>query len=144
MGKQRLANCSNARKNILQGKSDNKKVENKVNQTFCISFKDFDDTQGQTFDDWEKDGILADSMKKLREYCREPLRSQLSNTFKEYGAFPEKSDFHYPKHIPDDVNWASLHITGVRVIAGYIFENTFYIVFLDKEHQFYKVEKKHT
>lgn len=29
-------------------------------------------------------------------------------------------------------------------VAGYMKENTFYIVFLDKNHQFWITEKKHT
>lgn len=144
MARNNVKNCSTLKRNILQGKSKSEPANKKYEENFRISFQDLDEVQGQSFEEWEKDGILADAMKKIREYCRAPLRKQMGSNFKEYGAFPEPSDFSHPSHIPNDVNWASLHITGRRVLGGYVFENTFFVVFLDKNHQFWKCEKKHT
>jgi hypothetical protein len=47
-------------------------------------------------------------------------------------------------HIIEDAEWASLHIKGKERIAGHIIGNVFYVVFLDKDHRFWRTEKKHT
>lgn len=52
--------------------------------------------------------------------------------------------------LPLKVEWARLTITGRRRLAGFFSEGAdresdiFYAVFLDKNHDFYPVEKKHT
>jgi hypothetical protein len=142
--KKQLNKYALKKNNILDGKSNNEKAEEKFGENFRISFQYLDEIQGQTFEEWEKEGILADAMRKLREHCRSPLRQQLGANFKEYGPFPNPSDFCHPKHVPHDVNWAALHLTGKRILAGYVYENTFFVVFLDKEHQFWRCYKKHT
>lgn len=80
----------------------------------------------------------------LFEYCKEPINSKMGDKFKEYGEFPKNSGFKYPRHIEKDVNWAALHITGQNVLGGFIYGNTFFVVFLDKDHQFWITKKKHT
>lgn len=49
-----------------------------------------------------------------------------------------------PMHVPEDAEWARIHVNGKQIIAGYVNRNVFNVVFLDKEHKFYKTEKKHT
>lgn len=92
--------------------SYNEQAIGKMGQNFVISFQYLDRNQGQDFDDWEKDGLLVNMLNTLRDYCKEPIRNQFSDKFKQYGNFPIKSKFRHPVHVPKDVNWASLHITG--------------------------------
>lgn len=80
----------------------------------------------------------------LAHYCKESIRAKQGDNFKEYGEFPSKSGFVHPKHVDKDVNWSVLHITAKAVLGGFISGNTFFVVFLDKEHQFWICKKKHT
>ena len=76
-----------------------------------------------------------------------------------YGSFPKNSDFKHPKHVPHDGLWARFRLDNMtRLIGfmipqdvdgkfdkdeGYRFDvNTFYVVFYDPGHCFYKTEKK--
>jgi hypothetical protein len=134
---------------ILKGVSDSesaKAEEQNLNEDFLISFKYLDRTQGQTLEQWEQDNILARAIDKLRHYCCDTLNSQCGDKFTVYGDFPpkKKTDFSIPKHVPEDAKWARIHITGKQIIAGYVNRNVFNVVFLDKEHKFYKSQKKHT
>lgn len=112
-----------------------------------LSFKDFDHRQGQTFENWEEENLLALAIKKLQGVCSltsvEAIQQQV---IKEYpkSRFPEKSDFCHPKHIPSDIAWCSMHIQGKECVIGYFEDNIFHIVFLDKDHKFWITEKKHT
>lgn len=83
-------------------------------------------------------------------------------SFAEYGDFPKKSDFKHPNYVPHDVRWARFRMDGAFRLVGflvpkelhnkckkdkeneeYLFDrNTFYVVFLDKDHRFYKAEDK--
>lgn len=79
-----------------------------------------------------------------------------------YQTFPKNSDFKHPPYIPHDACWARFRLgSRVRLIGFVIPEtvsgqiyldekkreykfdgNTFYVVFLDKNHVFYKTEEK--
>ncbi len=110
-----------------------------------FSLKDFDRTQGQSFKDWESEKILSNLMNRLREISSFSVtEAQQNGILKIYGDFPKYSDFKQPKHIPIGVNWAVIKIQGKERIAGYIVDNVFYIVFLDKDHKFWITQKKHT
>jgi hypothetical protein len=110
-----------------------------------FSFRDFDHTQGQTFQNWHESKLLPILLERIKEFCKfsrtEAMRNQC---LKVYGDFPNNSVFKHPVHIAEDAEWASLHIQGKERIAGHIIGNIFYVVFLDKEHRFWPTEKKHT
>ncbi len=59
--------------------------------------------------------------------------------------FPPDSEFVCPKHI-FGVVWTVMHITSnsKEVVVGYIEDDVFYVVFLDKEHLFWPSSKKNT
>ena len=59
--------------------------------------------------------------------------------------FAEDSGFENPAHI-NNVTWAVIHVTdnSKEVVAGYIEDDVFYVVFLDKEHKFWPCAKKNT
>jgi hypothetical protein len=110
-----------------------------------FSFKDFDNTQGQSFDEWQKSGLLHILLERIKEFCKfSRMEAEQNQCLKVYGAFPKNSAFNYPAHITEDAEWASLHIQGKERIAGHIIGNVFYVVFLDKEHHFWLTERKHT
>lgn len=116
----------------------------KYERKFAVSFEFLDRNQGQTFEDWEKDGLLLNMLNTLRDYCKKTMEENKSDKFKEYGNFPKESKFKHPAHVPKDVSWASLHLSGRVCLGGHIYENIFYIVFLDKNHEFWISKKKHT
>ena len=110
-----------------------------------FSLKDFDRAQGQDFEEWETGKILAGMMIRLREISNFTVIEAINKgILKAYGKFPSKSEFTFPIYIHPDVNWASLRIQGKERVAGYLEDNVFYIVFLDKDHRFWISEKKHT
>ena len=117
----------------------------KPKRFIVFSLKDFDINQGQSFEVWEKERILSNLLTRLREISVYTIEEALSKQFiKGYDSFPKKSDFYQPKHIPEGVNWGALRIKGKERVIGYIEENIFYVVFLDKDHRFWITEKKHT
>jgi hypothetical protein len=121
--------------------------EKRKDPLIVLSFHDFDRNQGQSFDLWEQEKILALAICKLHEICN-LTRLEVINKgiIKEYpqGIFPPNSEFVHPKHIPLDNAWCSIHIQGKECIIGYFDDNIFYIVFLDKDHKFWITEKKNT
>jgi hypothetical protein len=131
-------------KSILSGYSVPKISDQ--GESFHVSFRHLDKSQGQTFENWQEEKILASALHTLCGYCSRPLVEQQGKKFTVYGDFPpkNKTDFYHPKHVPTDAKWARIHVNGLQIIAGHVFKNTFYVVFLDKEHKFYKSELKNT
>ena len=133
-----------------------------VKGKLSFSFKYFDASQkaGQDFKDWtdeQKNKLLN----KLKEYSYEDKKYWLNQrvgsgglkVLEIYGAFPCNSDFVHPVHVPDDVRWARFRMeSAVRLVGFFVDEDSarlkglstdiFYIVFLDKNHCFYKMESK--
>ena len=137
-------------RNVASYKREVKSIELHSGQRerlIVLSLKDFDSNQGQSFELWERENLLALAIRKLQGVCSltrmEATRQQI---IKEYpkGIFPAKSDFYQPKHIPEDISWCSMHIQGKECVIGYFDDNVFYVVFLDKDHRFWITEKKHT
>ncbi len=128
-----------------------------------ISFKYFCVNQtpvGQVFADW-KDNMRLDLLQKFSEYTkysRQHWKNEFSNglpLLAEYGNFPLNSDFSIPKNIPcpDELIWSRFRLMQKVRVCGFFVStdiakkyslsvNTFYVVFLDKDHRFYKTEKE--
>lgn len=131
----------------VQDTRDEKKVKGHPS-LLLFSFKDYDSTQcppGQNFEDWENDELLSSLMVKLVDLSQ---KNRMEATQQEiitvYGKFPNSSEFKIPRHIQGDVDWAVIKNVGGQKhrVAGYIKDNVFYVVFLDKNHKFYKMKKK--
>jgi hypothetical protein len=131
----------------------NTREEKKVKEDLpklVFSFKDFDIKQippGQSYDNWQKDKLLAYMLQKFGHICAlNIVEAQQQKVLKIYGDFPAKTDFKFPQYITDDVNWAVImDIKGQKGrVAGHIIDNIFYVVFLDQEHRFYITEKRNT
>lgn len=135
-------------------RAENVREEKKIvssRRLLTISFKDMDFTQPkgnpQSFESWEKEGLLPALLEKIRQITKLTRdEAEKQQIIKVYGDIPEHSDFCQPKHINGEVSWGVLKGIGgqVATLAGYIVENTFYAVFLDKEHRFWPTEKKNT
>ena len=100
-------------------------------------------------------------LEKLRDYSRESkvfwLNQRIGGgglkVLEIYGDFPKNSDFEYPKHVPEKVRWARFRMESAMRLVGFfvpedavtelkLSSDIFYIVFLDKAHRFYKMEKQ--
>jgi len=122
-----------------------------IRELLTFSFKDLDETQPnnlpQTIKSWADDKILEclfERLRNLSKLTRDEAEKQ--QQVKIYGDFPLKTDFFHPRYIDQNVAWGVIKAVGgqKRTVAGYIVENTFYVVFLDKDHRFWISEKKHT
>jgi hypothetical protein len=135
-------------KDSLQRKKGKRQDFSEKREKFIVfSFKDFDRNQGQSFKEWEEEELLALAVSKISQLSNLTMSQAIQQTIlKVYTKveFPPKSDFKHPKHVKDGVKWASFHVQGKECIIGYVEENVFYIVFLDKDHKFWKTEKKNT
>lgn len=121
--------------------SDNAKTEN---FKISLAYFDSDPYYASGFKDWQKDGLLSKALETLQGYCKSPLRQQIDgDKFSVYKSFPppDKTRFEYPKHVPEDAEWARIHINGPAVLIGHIVGDTFYLVFLDKTHKFWLTKK---
>ena len=122
------------------------------------------DNAGQDFNDWTKEELVK-LMNKLKDYSQFPLNhwktQKVGNypVFVNYGSvFPTNTDFTEPTHIPIEVEWCRIHLENKPRLIGFVVpdsyhdkiqegntfrfdKNTFYVVFLDKEHKFYKTSK---
>lgn len=136
------------RKNLISGKSESTAVSEKEQDGyFLLSLRHLDREQGQSFFQWEESNILAKGMETLRDYSTRSLMAGVDNDkFIIYGDFPskDKTDFFHPKHVPEDAQWARIHVNGKVCIIGHVEGNIFHVVFLDKDHRFWISEKKHT
>lgn len=133
-----------------------------VKGKLSFSFKYFDGNQeaGQDFKDWN-DKQKQELLEKLRDYSRESKTYWLNQrcgagglkVLEIYGAFPRNTDFEYPRHVPNDVRWARFRMeSAMRLVGFFVSEedsknkelstDVFYVVFLDKDHRFYKMEKQ--
>jgi hypothetical protein len=131
---------------IKQALSRKQTVADEKNECMLLSFKHLDQNQGQNFDEWQINMILADAMGTLRNYANGTIESQVNDKFKSYYGFPpsDKTEFTHPRHVPEDAIWASMHVTGKQCLIGHIVRNVFYLVFLDRDHRFWISELKNT
>ncbi|MDM8550404.1 hypothetical protein QUF72_10010 [Desulfobacterales bacterium HSG2] len=134
-----------------------------------FNFSYFDNSQkvGQDFKDWNKEQLVK-FLNKLKEYCKFSLKywkkqpigkaKKRKTVYANYGTFPRKSDFTHPKHIPHQAEWGRFRLEDDMRLIGFVIPNdykgkkskkgfyydinTFYIVFLDEKHNFYKSEKR--
>lgn len=133
-----------------------------------FNFSYFDSSQGagQNFSDWTQPQ-LCDLLEKLKNYTTKKLdywqtqrvgRGSLK-ILEIYGGFPLKSDFVHPKYVPHQAQWgrfrlgsklrlvgfiipAELHNTLHKKTGEFFDKNTFYVVFLDRNHKFCLTENR--
>ncbi len=129
---------------------------------FNLSYFINGDEAGQDFKDWNHKQ-LYELFDKIKEYSKFSLfhweNKKQGNypVFVNYTQFPTNTDFTKPKSIPHQAIWSRFHLEGDSRLIGFVipdeykdkkqnksgFEfdtNTFYIVYLDKQHKFYKTK----
>ena len=131
---------------VTQTLSSKKTTSNTTFGNFKTSFQYLDHSQkyASGFKDWQKHGLLSKALETLQGFCCGRLLEQVDGSkFAIYGDFPKKGDTLYekPAHVPEDANWARIHVNGPSVIVGHIMGDTFYVVFLDKTHKFWLTKK---
>ena len=79
--------------------------------------KDFSDLENTT---------LVNLVNKLKEYGRESLEywstqpvGKSGTVFSIYGAFPSKSDFTHPRHVPHQAEWARFRLDWATRLCGF-------------------------
>ncbi len=135
-----------------KGLSDTYNLSKSSDNTIRFNFRYFiaTDKNGQSFSDWQEDKVLADLNDKLVSFSSQDIQQLLeSRELVEYGAFPKNSKFKEPKVFAGtNVRWARLRLTQNRRLIGVFIPGAgsdsrqlFYVVFLDKNHVFYQVDK---
>lgn len=124
------------------------------------------DPAGQSFDEWNELQVKK-LLQKLTDYSKESLRHWQAariggsggTVLAIYGSFPRNSDFTCPAHVPHQAHWGRFRLENAVRLVGFILPpgchdkehpgtkvrfdcNTFYVVFLDANHRFYKTENK--
>lgn len=121
-------------------------TKDEAKNNFKISFQYLDTSQkyGSSFKDWQKCGLLSRMLEIFHGYSKKPLLAQIDGgKFAAYEGYPpeSKTKFVCPGFVPDDAQWARIHITGQAIVVGHIVDNTFYVVFLDKTHKFWMTSR---
>ncbi len=127
-----------------------------------INFSYFDHSQpaGQNFSDLSKEQ-LCNLLKSLVEFSRRSLEywETQGSRFVMYNKFPTNTEFIHPRHVPHQVCWGRFRLGSRFRLVGFtvpseiqdtphhitkkLFDkNTFYIVFIDKNHLFWKTERR--
>ena len=141
----KLSGQSKKRKSLVDGVS---KSESHFDKFVSFSFKDLNSNQHlkEDFNDWDSEKLLVKLLTKIKEILNQKMSEATKQTITIYGAFPpsNKTKYQVPSYLNEQIQWGTIHMQGKEVIAGYMIENIFSVVFLDKEHKFWISEKKNT
>ena len=133
-----------AKKNNFDRRQGHLQALGAKKRSISFSFQYLDNTQGQSLKEWEAEGLLAEFIVRTQQISQytveETLRLQYIKQYTKV-SFPPTSKFKEPKHVTPD-NWAVIHIKpkSKEVVAGFLENDVFYIVFLDKEHNFWDTD----
>ncbi|WP_114908258.1 hypothetical protein [Haemophilus haemolyticus] len=146
-----------------QLKSSGRGIENRIPKSLInkspkyisvsfLYFQNIDDYPAQSLENWDDEGRLLDMLKTLQHVTSNDITQLQSSDekIKLYHDFPPKSvnEFSIPPSLKgcmeDSDKWGVLRNVGGQKprIVGFLRGEVFYIVYLDKEHKFYKSEKK--
>ena len=114
------------------------------NIVFNFKFFYCSKSSGQSFEEWEKDKILADLNNKLKTFSGKTVDElKADGTLEIYSSYPKGSRFSCPAVLSGtNAVWCRLRLTGRRRLIGFLSPDeqkqrrTFYVVFLDKNHEF--------
>lgn len=125
---------------------------------FNFSYFDVQDAS-QSFEDWTLEQLIS-LLNKLKEYSKSPLKYWiLQKKLNTYKSFPKKSKLSPPRHVPHQAVWARFRLEQAVRLVGFVLpddydgklhegtkrhfdSNVFYVVFLDRDHQFYPMDIK--
>ena len=130
----------------IESLSDKATLLKDCTKNIVFNFKFFysSKSSGQTFEEWEKDKILADLNNKLKNFSSKTVDElKADGTLEIYGSYPKGSRFACPAVLSGtEAVWCRLRLTGRRRLIGFFSPDevkqgkTFYVVFLDKNHDF--------
>ena len=117
-------------------------------RNITFSFSKHIKGEGQTIEEWAKLDLLKPLVLRMKYLGQHPsLFVRQKRWIKEYHKviFPSNSGFKEPKHVVG-VTWAVMHVSdkSKEVVVGYIEDDVFFIVFLDKDHKFWPSKLKNT
>ncbi|EMK3352326.1 hypothetical protein [Vibrio parahaemolyticus] len=161
-----MSRFKNSKKTGYLGNFNVASIDSDTDKLACkckFNFGYFDPTN-QDFDSWTHPQLVK-LLNKIREYSKEPLAYwtklpiEKRNVLEIYGEFPHHSKFDKPKSVPHQARWGTFRLEGAVRLAGFVIPdeyenlkqnntdyrfctNTFYVVFLDLQHEFYPVKKK--
>lgn len=131
-----------------EGVREYRSVDEPTDRFISISFRYFVDSDdvGQSIKTWAADGSLEDLLCKLTYLTKNGITKVLSDgMFTNYTRFPDSSvnDFRCPSNLTKDEDWGVIKNIGgqKRRVAGFLRDNIFYVVFLDRDHRFWKTKK---
>lgn len=129
---------------------------------FNFKFFDAEQEHGSSFDDLTNEDakkllkkIVSFSGKSLNEWATENAGGNGLTVYARYGDFPKPSGFKHPPHVPHEAVWGRFRLGNKYRLVGFVIpdslnmvckesycyeKNTFYVVFIDKEHKFYLTE----
>lgn len=126
---------------------------------FNFSYLDTSQKAGQNFTDLSEKQ-LRELMKSLKNITTSSLAYwEGQSTLVMYNAFPKKSAFKHPAHVPHQVRWGRFRLGYKLRLVGFTIpsdlhgtrhqktnemydKNTFYVVFIDRNHLFWKMEPR--
>lgn len=113
-----------------------------------VSFKYLSDVDGvgQSIATWKEDGSLNDLVDKLVYLTSNGVTKVMSDGIvTNYSRFPDSdvNDFKCPDNISKEEDWGVIKNIGgqKRRVAGFLKDNIFYVVFLDRDHLFWKTRR---
>lgn len=132
---------SNNQDNRYERKSGHRLAVGVRARTISFSWEKLDKNQGQTPSEWEQEGLLSQLCIRMQQIGQFEATTALAQQYiKQYTqvGFPPNSKFEIPKHVTPTY-WGVIHVTpnSKEVVAGYIENDVFYVVFLDKDHLFW-------
>lgn len=142
MGKHRskIGKAAKKQSSILDGQSESRRNPDELFLTFNFKyFRNHDN--GEAPMEWEGKALLSSMLDEFRHYSNQKMSKIYCKRFKPYNGWPppDKTTFKPPKDIPDykEKNWASMHIRGLECVIGFLYENIFYVFWLDSKHGFW-------
>ena len=107
----------------IQQISERGNLLDSVRDKLLFNFKYFQygEESGESFEEWEREEILADLNNKLKEFSEKTRQElQIDGTLEIYGDCPKGSEFKKPKALDiSEIEWSRLRITGIRRLAGF-------------------------
>ena len=104
-------------------------------------FKDYDEV-GQSLATWASSDLIGALITKLHHISTVNITElQTQKSLTNYKSFPPagKTHFSCPDNLSKDDSWGVIRNIGgqKKRVAGFLRDNIFYIVFLDRDHKFW-------
>lgn len=133
----------------------NNEIINQAAEVISFNYRYFQygEKGGQSFEEWEKEKYLSDLNNKLKNFSAKKKQELIQEgTLELYTSYPQDSLFEIPRALVGrDLSWARFRITGARRLIGFFLKkpredslvdlghnwrDIFFVVFLDKDHEF--------